>query len=1497
MSVARKYKMGGITEDPASLAAEYQEFLAKKIQENEGKFTSKALPLVQQQAAQWYEGATNGLFNYYERDPITSTYKIQADKLPEGLKGKVWEGSKDRINTNILGQFTANPDKSNKDEEFAEIKKFNSLVANWTNEFLNSKKTTPAQTISTSNKEVKLKSLHDYIYENKFNSSNEAFNEFANTIPDNVAMKQKLMDWGIEHVTGYVNDSKTNKDLKFEQVNPQILNQLITARQNNDWNSFVQAGSQLGWTFDNLLKQEQSEEEKAAKTKQENYSKSTSDLQNAGVTDEALLQQLLSNNFTIDTSGIVPGAPNWLGKWLTENKAILLRNDKSQYAIIKDNNYLDQIFEDPDDFTYGTYFKHDNGILNLKSHGMEGWDRSLFANPLGNSYGFRTLDGSVKGYEDWVIEGYPTNEGSGYSLNELGDVDYTKHLVLRKPGSNESIELFKNGENYIDKNGNTITGVNLNKFNGFKTMDLNGLLSTNDIFSSLKERDYSKSIKDTENFISEILNNRGTRRDDMPELQNIIRDLKFKIKNSPNITDREKALELYYMIVGDGKNYTGLSQEEQNRILNASPLNSWQKLKIFLATNPTFKKGGILKAQTGIRLADYAKSNISSENEPKKIHTPVKSQIGTFKDANALDWISLAGAAASFIPVAGVAGGAVMTAADLLNDITDGDGKIHWGNHAMNLGFTGLSAVGLGGLKGIQLANKSLRTLEKANELSNIINRARKVVNPETKELTKALNTIDKLGLNNFEKILEKVNKGKALKNTEIQALKDANLLKTNKLSPEKLKELKSKKIPIKGRETLNKELIAKTIASDLEEIKKVGTLNSVNESNYTKLVKNISTKKVPKYIKKGIAAGTVLSAVPSAIDITKEIASGTPEKIELNDIKSTLLPLNVGIKALREVKALKDYAKYTTVKKSNSSIKLKNSENDKIIELSEKVKMPKERTSMILPKKFKESYNKKQMDTFKAEIKKQNPKITDEELEEVVNNRKSLEYDITDSKEISRTLNPEPKGDQSKKAYNRAKKIFEGTFKYQMGGRMPVRRYPSLKPSIKYKSVYSGMSPYMLTPAPWENQVSTEWNPILYQAPKVNELNEDEWTSTEPSGYVPPSKQRNSKPTSDEELNKLQELLKLTEPEKETPLKLESWMPKWNKPKAIQFPVTTATNASTGNDMNAKNKGFKFGKLSFEDIGNSIMYLNTLLANSKSAKGQKRALNESIVNTPLLNHTYLRTSSPYSPLYDKQAAKLETTGKNIQESTSDLDKGIAARLSAGNQASTLREQGVQADLQNIQQGIEKQIGLNNQVDSSNLEIRSRNMLRNAEIMSKLHLVDANKAIANNTALNTYIGALHQTRQNAEMEKKYQDLYTAITDPEYKIALDNYSQLADQEIEAKKAWENNKADYSKTHHEGISQTWEESEEYKRLQELRKQRRKILDDYAYKINLVRTAANMPVPVNKKGGTLDEQEYLLKLRHIQQKELLERKEFFQQILKSNELLTKSLIKIFK
>lgn len=49
--------------------------------------------------------------------------------------------------------------------------------------------------------------------------------------------------------------------------------------------------------------------------------------------------------------------------------------------------------------------------------------------------------------------------------------------------------------------------------------------------------------------------------------------------------------------------------------------------------------------------------------------------------------------------------------------------------------------------------------------------------------------------------------------------------------------------------------------------------------------------------------------------------------------------------------------------------------------------------------------------------------------------------------------------------------------------------------------------------------------------------------------------------------------------------------------------------------------------------------------------------------------------------------------------------------------------------------------------------------------------------------------------------------------------------------------------------------------------------------------------------KGGGSLEDKVYLERLKHSNKKELQEEREYYKRILKNNELLMKSLFKIFK
>ena len=197
-------------------------------------------------------------------------------------------------------------------------------------------------------------------------------------------------------------------------------------------------------------------------------------------------------------------------------------------------------------------------------------------------------------------------------------------------------------------------------------------------------------------------------------------------------------------------------------------------------------------------------------------------------------------------------------------------------------------------------------------------------------------------------------------------------------------------------------------------------------------------------------------------------------------------------------------------------------------------------------------------------------------------------------------------------------------------------------------------------------------------------------------------------------------------------------------------------------------------------------------------------------------------------------------------------------------------------------------------VDKINTDITSKNLLRNKQIAAKIPLVDANKTNANNTALQNYLMALQRTKQVKDYRNRYENLYNTILDPKYKATQDEYSELLKTEKQLREDWEKQKLTSEKLGHDPTQGTFEESKGYKDFVANKDRLEKILSDYRYNIYSAQTLASMPAYA--RGGTLDEREYITKLRHNQTKERAKEKQLYEQILKNNELLRKSLIKIF-
>ena len=140
MAFVKKLSDGGYAEPVKSNPYEsFSNFISHKLRNT--KFTKKGEDYARKSAQNFIDLYNQENFkDIYSYDPISQQYTINPENIKdENLKNKIWGGSGDDINTNILGKYSGRGDKSNKGEDFAEEKKFNTMMASWINEYSNLK--------------------------------------------------------------------------------------------------------------------------------------------------------------------------------------------------------------------------------------------------------------------------------------------------------------------------------------------------------------------------------------------------------------------------------------------------------------------------------------------------------------------------------------------------------------------------------------------------------------------------------------------------------------------------------------------------------------------------------------------------------------------------------------------------------------------------------------------------------------------------------------------------------------------------------------------------------------------------------------------------------------------------------------------------------------------------------------------------------------------------------------------------------------------------------------------------------------------------------------------------------------------------------------------------------------------------------------------------------------------------------------------------------------
>ena len=318
-------------------------------------------------------------------------------------------------------------------------------------------------------------------------------------------------------------------------------------------------------------------------------------------------------------------------------------------------------------------------------------------------------------------------------------------------------------------------------------------------------------------------------------------------------------------------------------------------------------------------------------------------------------------------------------------------------------------------------------------------------------------------------------------------------------------------------------------------------------------------------------------------------------------------------------------------------------------------------------------------------------------------------------------------------------------------------------------------------------------------------------------------------------------------------------------------------------------------------DIANIAMAANTLSANKKAAESQKKAALAGIVTLPTAKHEHLRTSTPMTLQAEKQAAQVRSQAQRIGSSTSDINRALGISLQGNKQANEIVEKGRAFDIQANAKLAEQQRASDARTNAYNLEVQGRNKAAIANAIKSLHLVDSNKAIAQNAAINNLITAWEKNLPRKDYLNTSKEIAQLTSNPEFQKLREEHSKLISEETqqaeraayekEQKRLWG------SKT-----DTPWEKSISYQlyknKIKKSEEAMKPFMDQLQQKQMTLSLATNR-LYLRKSGGSLSKQDRIdlerekARLRNAQKDIELT----YKAILHNNELMQKALIKIFK
>ena len=810
----------------------------------------------------------------------------------------------------------------------------------------------------------------------------------------------------------------------------------------------------------------------------------------------------------------------------------------------------------------------------------------------------------------------------------------------------------------------------------------------------------------------------------------------------------------------------------------------------------------------------------------------------------AMGILSTAGDVASMIPgVAGVIGGLTTTGADIAKDVMK-DGFqwtdiANW-NTAANLGFTALAAVGGGGLKNLLKTAKAAKTADEARDVLKIVE---KIKQPSIEKTTRLLT---KLTPEKATKIL-----GKDVAQSEINAAKELLLSKPNLLQRGLTKTEKILSHPV-----------SKIAATGALASSTIPSIKAIGKEAFTKEGKlgNISLEDVGNVSRVG------------ALGVNKYINNKSVKAIQRQTVSNTE-PAKFKFSATAKGKNLGEFT-YSGELPKKDALKMKNWIYKRG---SSKEKINKEFGQKIISEYNKTAPNKLDEKTVISEIEQLSP-----------------------SKTIDFTLRKNPsmaEGQSSKKAqkeFDLATKIFKKQ------GLLSAKR-PEVKPtelSTEAKEKIAKLSEQLKSTHAELTDIEKIWKNKPkkfkgYDTRVANLKSKREKIVSEIKGIKKHQKGGTILPEVDV---KAKNLLNLNRDEWKN--KLMPMTPK--KVNDLDLALANSDLRKSlpklgGSDLALMRK-LNLGKLKEIDwanpnLLNAVGFGSTLNANANIARLQKRAALEGIVNLQGPAKEYIRSPRLISPEYTSQANKVLGAANRLGSSISDFDKRAGVMLAGQAQANDLISKGKATDLEILKDLDARRAAANAQWSAATADVVNRNKLGVAEAQKSINLIEANKVLANNAALTNLIHSFKQNKEISERKGMYKNYYNLMTSPEVKNLQNEANALAKEEQTLKTNWESKKVPLSES-----KSTWEKSNEAIKFGIKKKAFEDKYRDYKTRIENASLALSY-LPYMAKGGSLTDKKELIRYREQLARDRKKEEDTFKTILKNNELMLRSLIKVFK